>query len=83
MNYGAVVDLGNLFGDFKNTSAAIEQFEKAIQLRPEHYLAYYNLGMVYLEGQQRTKAIDFLSKAYKLRPEVSIEKELKRAHLLK
>lgn len=61
--------LGNALGDMAETAAAIECYQRAIQLNPEFFEAYHNLGLVYLQQQQWPQAIEVFERALALKPD--------------
>lgn len=47
----------------------IYDFENALKIAPEMYLAYYNIGVVYIAMQDFTSALSAFNKAIKLKPD--------------
>lgn len=47
----------------------ISDFEKALKISPEMYLAYYNMGVVYIAMQDYTSALSAFNKAIELNPD--------------
>ena len=52
-------------------SAAIRDFDKAIQLKPDHADAYFNRGNAKLDLEQYTAAINDYDKAIQLKPDLA------------
>ena len=48
---------------------AIDTYDKAIELKPDLHIAYYNRGLVKFELKQYNEAIDDFNKAIKLEPD--------------
>ena len=47
----------------------IHDFENALKISPEMYLAYYNMGVVYIAMQDYTSALSAFNKAIELNPD--------------
>lgn len=62
------VERGNLYIDLYELHKAVEDCKKAIELDPEAYYAYNNLGCAYLKLRQVDKAIEALGQAVALDP---------------
>jgi tetratricopeptide (TPR) repeat protein len=82
-NFGAHIDLGNLYNSENANDLAEKEYLKAIDIRPDYYLGHYNLGLLALEMNHRARAIHELKEAYRLKPDSAIARELKKAELLK
>lgn len=54
----------------KNFTAAITNFEKALQINPQSAQAYFNLYITYQSSGDQTKAIEMLQKAKQIDPEI-------------
>jgi len=52
-------------GDLKN---AVENYRKAISMKPDFALAHYNLGIAYRDGKQRDQAIAAVRQATRIVP---------------
>jgi tetratricopeptide (TPR) repeat protein len=55
-----------------NPEAAIEQFQKSIDLNPDFFWSYYNLGVIYLRQGDFLKSAFILNKALTLRKELTL-----------
>lgn len=42
---------------------AKKKYEMALEIEPEHSLAYSNLGILFLDGSNHNKAYDYFCKA--------------------
>ncbi len=73
-NVRATINLGCALDDAGRPHEAIEQFEHALQIDPQHPdvgLAHRSLGLVLANLSQPTQAIDHLQLAMRLRPDVA------------
>ncbi|HEY9696906.1 MAG TPA: tetratricopeptide repeat protein [Trichocoleus sp.] len=61
--------LGNSLLEVDKPEAAIDCYQRAIQLRPDFFEAYYNLGVVYAQQEQEQQAIEQFQKALALNPQ--------------
>lgn len=61
--------LGNALRDMADTTAAINCYQRAIQLNPGFFEAFHNLGLVYLQQQQWQQAIEVFQQALSLKPD--------------
>ena len=68
--FNAVQELeqGNNFYQQKNFSAALESYNRALQLNPQLAEAYNNRGIIFHELNQETSAIQDYSAAIKIKP---------------
>ena len=57
---------GSYYGEKGQTEKAINEFEKAIELNPNDWLAYYGIGYIYRGNHNYIKSIDNLHKAANL-----------------
>ena len=49
---------------------ADEQFRKALELKPNHYLAYFHLGVIYSKKDKKyNKAMEYFDLAIQYRPD--------------
>lgn len=55
--------LGVCYGVQRDYTAAANEFNKAIELQPDEYMAIYNLGLVSMLNGQRQNALDLFVKA--------------------
>ncbi len=60
---------GALFSVYGNQNAAIEAFQKAIEIEPENGDAHFNIGIAYAEKGDYPKAIHAVNKALRIDPE--------------
>ena len=59
-------DLGLVYRAQERFDPAVEQFEKALALKPSHSGALFNLGMTYAAAGKRARALKYL-KLYTMR----------------
>ncbi|MEG4806376.1 TIGR03032 family protein [Microcoleus sp. F8-D3] len=52
-----LLNLGNDFYNLGNLEAAMQEYQKCLELKPDYLMARYNLGVVYLEQEQWEEAI--------------------------
>ena len=60
---------GQRFLSADNTDAAIAVFELTVDLRPDNWIAHYNLGSVYAIAEHVDDALKSFEKALALNPE--------------
>ena len=65
-------DKGILVSVYGNDKAAIQYFQKVIELDPRRSDAYFQLGVSYGELGEYQKAISFIDKAIELNPDKSV-----------
>ena len=65
-------DRGILVSVYGNNKAAIQYFQKVIELDPRRSDAYFQLGVSYGELGEYQKAISFIDKAIELNPDKSV-----------
>ena len=71
---------GEAYGADGDADRAIEWMTKTIELDPEYFLAWYNLGNVYFWGKQDAqKDFEHWEKALEIKPEASVILRLIRA----
>jgi tetratricopeptide (TPR) repeat protein len=83
-NISELLNSGNQFYSQGNYKAAIEQYEKLIQLPFSNEIVYYNLGNAYFKNNQLGSAIQNFEKAFKLAPrdrDVSANLDLARSRI--
>ena len=80
--------LGRIYATLRTTDQAqvldqaIEEFERTVELEPDHYQALYDLGRLHLAKKNYQKAVDILNRFIQLRPWISQTYLLKaRAHI--
>jgi len=61
-------NLGDVYGRNGNKQAALREFQKAIELKPNYADAYHNLANTYRELNQNDKAIENYQKALQYNP---------------
>ena len=61
--------LGEAYGQLKQTAKAIEAYQQALRIDPEHAEAWYNLGLAYGQAGQTAKAIEACQQALRINPE--------------
>lgn len=61
-------NLGNTYKAKKKQEKAIENYEKALENRPEHASTWYNLGQCYFALTNIEKAIEAYKKAIEINP---------------
>lgn len=62
-------NLGTLYVNNDNSTKAIECFNKALELNPNHYVALNNLGVTYVQEGEFKEAIPNFQKALSIKPE--------------
>jgi hypothetical protein len=83
-NISQLLNNGNQFYSQGNYKAAIEQYERLVQLPFSNELVYYNLGNAYFKNNQLGSAILNFEKAFKLAPldrDVSANLDLARSRI--
>jgi len=65
-------DRGILVSVYGNDKAAIQYFQKVIELDPQRSDAYFQLGVSYGEIGEYQKAVSFIDKAIELNPDKSV-----------
>jgi tetratricopeptide (TPR) repeat protein len=59
----------NLNGFFSNKfKEAIEAYEKALEIKPDYYEAYYGIGVAYASSNKFKEAIKAYKKAIEIKP---------------
>jgi tetratricopeptide (TPR) repeat protein len=67
---GSIANMrGNIYKDRGDVAKAVQSFERAVALRPDAGVIWFNLGTLYVASNQLTKAIDALKKAINLMPQ--------------
>lgn len=69
MNADDWIDKGAIAYTYGNPEAAIEYFNKAVELEPDNASAHFNLGISYGAMGQYDKAISSINKAIEMNPE--------------
>ncbi|WCL48214.1 tetratricopeptide repeat protein [Leptospira sp. GIMC2001] len=59
----ALINLGIILDEMERSGEAIRTFERALELNPKNYNAYYNLGIASLHAGEPTRAINAWKKA--------------------
>ena len=59
-------------GEEPETRTRIEQYELALDIRPEYVDAHYNLGLLYLQQGRTDRAIEQFSAATRLSPKIAV-----------
>jgi tetratricopeptide (TPR) repeat protein len=83
-NISQLLNNGNQFYSQGNYKAAIEQYERLVQLPFSNEVVYYNLGNAYFKNNQLGNAILNFEKAFKLAPldrDVSANLDLARSRI--
>ncbi len=70
-NYVMHNNLGNVLANRWNLDAAIQEFKKALRIKPNYSEAHYNLGMVFAIQGNVDAAIQELQEALRLNPDHS------------
>lgn len=65
------LDLGGLFATYGNYVAAVEAYQKALELNSNYHEAYFDLGLAYMEMKKLDQALDQINKAISLSPQVA------------
>jgi superkiller protein 3 len=65
------LDLGGLFATYGNYTAAVEAYQKALELNPNFHQAYFDLGLAYMEMKKLDQALEQINKAISLSPGVA------------
>jgi tetratricopeptide (TPR) repeat protein len=60
---------GNQFDEKGQAERALEEWERAIRLNPDHFEAHYNLGLAYADAGDNPLAIEELSEALRVNPD--------------
>ncbi|MFO8112982.1 MAG: tetratricopeptide repeat protein [Desulfosalsimonadaceae bacterium] len=60
---------GALFSVYGNQDAAIDAFQKAVEIEPESAEAYFNMGVAYAEKGNYENAIRYVNEALRINPE--------------
>ena len=68
---GALQNLGTAYIDKRMYDAAIEQFKKAVSIKPDDAVLHYNLGVVYSKKQNYASAAAEYSAAVKLKADLA------------
>jgi len=55
-----------------NTAVAIDKYKRALELYPEHYRAWYNLGNIYVVYEDYFSAVDSYEHALKYKPNFTL-----------
>lgn len=63
------LDLGGLFATYGNYTAAVEAYQKALELDATMHQALFGLGLAYAEMDQSDQALDAINKAISLAPQ--------------
>ncbi|MFP4571857.1 MAG: tetratricopeptide repeat protein [Desulfobacterales bacterium] len=63
------MEKGGLYAAYGNEDAAIESYQKALELDPENSRAAFNLGLAYADRREFGKALDFINQALYREPE--------------
>jgi protein O-mannosyl-transferase len=61
-------NLGNAYALAGRLDDAMEQYRIAIRLKPDHPLAYFNIGFTLVHQSRFVEAVDVLQKAVEMRP---------------
>ncbi len=61
-------NLGDVYANMGDPKKAIENFQKAVDLKPNYADAYHNMGNVYMQMAEYEKAIEALNKAIENNP---------------
>lgn len=61
-------NLGDVYGRQGDKQKSLQEFQKAIELKPNYADAYHNAGNVYRELNQKDKALEHYQKAVQLNP---------------
>jgi len=61
-------NLGDMYGRHGDLEKAVEEFKRAIELKPNYADAYHNLGNTYLQQEKYDLAIEYYQKAAVLNP---------------
>lgn len=64
------VEAGDRHHSKKNYKAAIESFQKALQINPDDAQINFKLGLSFLYSDTKSKAAQFIDKAYRLNPNI-------------
>jgi len=67
-NAGLHNAIGYCYANLDNEDKAIEEFKKAIELKPSLALASINLGLIYLDKKDYDKSIEYFQKAIETDP---------------
>jgi type IV pilus biogenesis/stability protein PilW len=62
-------NLANEYRELGQNEKAIENYDKALKVRPDYYEAYYNLGKTYENMSDREKAIEAYQKVLSIEPD--------------
>lgn len=80
--------LGRIYSNLRTTDQAqvldqaIDEFERTVELEPDHFQALYDLGRLHLAKKNYQEAVDVLDRFIQLRPSISQAYLLKaRAHI--
>ena len=65
----ALNNQGDAYYDTKQYTKAIEAFQQAIRIKPDHALSWKNLGAVYIVTEQYAKAIEACQQAIRIKPD--------------
>lgn len=68
----AYFNLARIYERQGNIDEAIEQYELALDIRPEYVDAHYNLGLLYLQQGRTDRAIEQFSAATRLSPKIAV-----------
>ena len=67
-NYDLVRHLGILYQDLKDNEKAYNYFLKAIEIRPNGFEAYNNLGAIHILNKNQSLALKCFEKSYSINP---------------
>lgn len=67
-NSEAWYHLGNTYGNLKRYSAAIQPYQQALAINPEHWAAWVNLGITFENLNRTTEGIDAFRHALDINP---------------
>lgn len=68
----AYFNLARIYERQGKIDEAIEQYELALDIRPEYVDAHYNLGLLYLQQGRTDRAIEQFSAATRLSPKIAV-----------
>ncbi len=66
-----ICNLGNIFEKQGKLDAAVEHYQKTLQLKPDYAEAYYNLGNVFQRQGKLEAAVESYQQALKIKPEIA------------
>ena len=70
-------EIGVLYWKNRDIDRAIQYFKKTIKEKPDHAMAWANLGANYIEAGKYREAMQTIEYALKLNPDIEFEKNMK------